>query len=80
MKLFRIFDIKAEAFMPVFNSESTGSALRTFGEMANDKDHIVGRHPEDYVLYELGCTETDQPEISVINAKSLTTAADLVDA
>lgn len=79
MKLFRIFDIKAEAYMPPFNSESTGAALRTFGELANNPEHIIGRHPEDFILFEVGFHEIDTPEITASNPKSLTNALDLVD-
>lgn len=79
MKIFRIHDIKADAYLPVFPAESTGSAIRTFSELANGTD-IVGRHPEDFVLYEVGFYEVTSPEITPINPKSLTTASDLVDA
>ena len=29
-------------------------AVRTFADMANDSNHNIGKHPEDYTLYHIG--------------------------
>lgn len=54
IKMFTVYDIKAQAYLPPFYMQSTGQAMRVFEDTANDKDHQFGKHPEDYVLYEVG--------------------------
>lgn len=53
-KVFSIYDAKAEAHMPPFFFAATGLAIRAFADMANDPSHTVGKHPEDYSLFEIG--------------------------
>lgn len=49
-----IRDVKTAAYMvPVFFL-STGQALRWFGDLVNDRQTDVGKHPEDYALWSLG--------------------------
>ncbi len=56
MKLlaFSVYDEKAEAFMQPFFTATTGIATRNFGEWARNKDSMIGRHPEDFKLYNIG--------------------------
>lgn len=56
MKLYilAIRDIKANVYMTPFFGHTVGAAVREFGDLANDKNHPIGKHPEDYELYELG--------------------------
>ena len=58
LKVFAIYDAKAESYLPPFHMTATGLALRAFQDMACDKSHQIGQHPEDYTLFELG--EFDQ--------------------
>ena len=53
-KVFAVRDSKAQAFLQPFYSVSVGSAVRAFGDAANEKNSMVSKHPEDYLLYELG--------------------------
>lgn len=54
LKLFAIYDTKAEAYMTPFYLATKGMALRVFADCCNDPDHNFGKNPEDYVLFELG--------------------------
>lgn len=54
MKIFSIYDTKSEVFSQPFYTITSGSAIRSFTEIANDKEHQIGKHPEDFVLYEIG--------------------------
>lgn len=65
-KLFTVYDKKAEAYLPPFNMQSTGQAMRTFEDTVNDEDHAFNKHPEDYALFELG-TFDDQRAIFKIH-------------
>lgn len=54
IKIYAIYDMKAQFYKPPFYQRSKGEALRTFTQLANDKQTLVGMHPEDFALYELG--------------------------
>lgn len=52
--MFGIYDIKAGMYNQPFSMPSRGQALRAFGDLANESETAVGKHPEDYRLMELG--------------------------
>lgn len=54
LKIFSVYDSKAEAFMPPFHSQSTGQAVRSFGDTANDPQSQLCKHAGDFTLFELG--------------------------
>lgn len=68
-KLFSIYDSKAEAHLPPFSFAATGMAVRAFADMANDPQHQVGRHPEDYTLFELGTFDDEHALVEMYPAK-----------
>lgn len=53
LKIYAIYDSKVEAFMQPFFMQSKGAAIRAFTDLANDPSTTVGKHPEDYTLFEL---------------------------
>ena len=54
MKICSVYDAKVGAYAQPMFCQSAGQALRTFQDIANDKEHPIGQHPEDYTLFELG--------------------------
>lgn len=54
MKIFTIYDSKAEAFISPFYERSTGLAIRAFEDACNTPEHQFNKYPEDYTLFELG--------------------------
>lgn len=54
LKSFALFDLKSGAFSTPFFFPATGLAVRAIQDLANDRTTTVGRHPEDFALYELG--------------------------
>lgn len=54
LRLFTIRDGATEAFMRPFAAQAPGAAIREFQDLANDQDHPIGQHPEDYTLFEIG--------------------------
>lgn len=54
MNMYSIFDVKTDTFGVPFFAPSHGSALRSFQDLANDKNTTVGRHPEDFKLVCVG--------------------------
>lgn len=58
MKLCSIYDSKAGAWLNPMSFQSTGQAIRSFGDAVNDGKSEFWKHPEDYTLFVVG--EFDQ--------------------
>lgn len=54
LKVFSIYDIKAETYSPPFFLQTVGLAIRTFTDVANDRESRVHKYPEDFTLFEIG--------------------------
>lgn len=51
LKMFSIYDAKAEAYMRPFFAPTNAAAIRSITDAANDNTHPIGQHPEDYSLF-----------------------------
>lgn len=79
LKAFSVRDSKSESFLPPFFANSVGSAVRSFGDAANEKSSMLYKHPGDYQLYELGYfDDNDGVLTALIPMKLLGCAADFV--
>lgn len=54
LKVFALLDMKAGFFQVPFFMPSVGQAVRAVSDMAADQQTIIGRHPGDFELYQLG--------------------------
>lgn len=78
--VFSIRDLKAEAFGPVFMQNTVGLASRMFGEMANSRDHSVGRHPDDFKLYQVGTFDDESGKLESLEpVRYVSTGSDYVE-
>ena len=69
MKMFTVYDSKAEAYMLPFFAKSTGEALRSFSDTCQDKNHIFAKHPEDFTLFELGTWDEQNSDFVIYESK-----------
>ncbi len=53
-KIFTVFDVKAQAYLPPWCMPERGMAVRVFSDCVNSDEHQFGKHPGDYTLFELG--------------------------
>lgn len=53
MKIFSVFDSKAEAYMMPFFQQSRGQAIRMFTDTVNDKESLLNKHAADFTLFEI---------------------------
>lgn len=62
IKIYSIYDSKAQAFNSPFYARSKGEAIRNFQHMANEDkpDNMVWHYPEDYSLFELGDFDSEK--------------------
>jgi len=54
LKMFSVYDSKAEAYMQPFFLNSRGLAIRSFTDLANDPKTSVYQYAADFTLFELG--------------------------
>lgn len=52
--IYSTFDMKAKLWSRPQPAGNVGQMLRSWEDLANDKTHPVGQHPEDYALYQIG--------------------------
>lgn len=52
-KVFSVFDTKAGAYGQPWFMDTTGMAIRSFIDAANDEKSQLHRHADDFVLFEL---------------------------
>ena len=83
--VYSIYDSASGIYMRPFVAATDQMASRSFTDIANDANHEIGRHPEDYTLFRLGLfddnTGTIEPEAptKVINALEAIAASQKVD-
>jgi hypothetical protein len=54
LKAYAVHDGKGKYFGLPFFMQNAGMATRAFSDLVNDPQSSINRHPEDYVLYEIG--------------------------
>ena len=78
MKMFSVYDIKAEAFMVPWFMPAQGQAVRAFADLVEDKNSMVGKHPGDYRLTLLGEFDDSSGEFIPSGVVSLGFGSDYV--
>jgi hypothetical protein len=74
VKMFTVFDSKAEAYLPPFFLNSTGLACRSFTETSNDPNSSICKYAADYTLFEIGTFDDQKGAITQIEPHNLGTA------
>jgi len=54
-----IRDSAVNVFMQPFFTPAVGGAIRAFSDEVNRKDSEMHKHPDDYVLFELGAFDNE---------------------
>lgn len=80
LKIFIVNDAKAQCYGMPMVLKSSGEAVRSFTDVANDKGSTIGKHPEDFSLFEIGEYDERSGQISTYPAQiSLGKAIDFVN-
>jgi len=53
MEVFSVYDSKTEAYLQPFFAVNRMVAIRMFSDLANDSDHMFGKHPHDFALFKV---------------------------
>ncbi len=80
MLIFSIYDEASGLYSRPFFDTAPSVAIRSFGDIANGKDHPISDHPEDYTLYQIGSFQDGLGVIVPENKALLATALELVSA
>jgi len=51
MKMFTVFDIKADIYQTPFYALTDHAAVRTFADAVNAPESPFNKHPEDYCIF-----------------------------
>lgn len=65
LRIFSMYDEKAEAFIRPFFMPNLALARRAIVKTGEDPDHAFAHHPNDYILYELGTWEEEHAEFNL---------------
>lgn len=70
LRLYTVYDSKAELYMPPFCQKTKGEALRGFADaIQGGGDNNLAKHPEDFTLFEVGLFEDSDGTIQMHDAK-----------
>lgn len=69
IKMFVVYDSKAEAYDKPFCLRSKGEALRGWQDVVNDGQSAISAHPGDFTLFEIGEFDLMCGELKVHEAK-----------
>lgn len=62
-KLFAIYDVKADSYASPFTMPTNGMAIRGFVDLAKDPQTMIGKHPEDYKLVQIGSFDDESGRV-----------------
>lgn len=78
INLYSIRDQATNAFMAPFAAHTNGHATRMFSDLANERDHAINKHPNDYELYNVGSIDDHTGKLEPSEPMQIARAADLI--
>lgn len=67
LKLFAIYDVKAEAYLQPFFMRSVGEAERAISSLVADSNHNFSKYASDFTLFELGSWNDQNAQFDLLN-------------
>lgn len=80
VSLYAIFDRASGIYDGPFPGQSDGQVVRGFTDMANNPEHNIGKHPEDYTLFKVGTWNDGTGEVEDIVSEKLINGGEAVAA
>lgn len=59
LNVYAIFDSASGIYDRPWCAHSDQAAIRSFTDVAQDAEHPIGKHPEDFTLFRIGTWEDD---------------------
>jgi hypothetical protein len=79
LKMYAIFDVKAELFHAPHFIKSDGVAIRSFSTACEDEKTDFWKYPEDFSLYCIGKFNTETGELFPAVPRQIANASEFVD-
>lgn len=80
LKMFTVYDSKAEAYLQPFYAQATGAGVRIFAQASSDEAHQFNTHAADYTLFEIGTFDEHTGQLEPLKTQlNLGTALQLQD-
>jgi hypothetical protein len=76
LKIFTIYDNKANHYSQPFFAKTKAEAIRSFTDLVNDSRSTINKHSSDFVLFEIGEFEELTAEIQASQKINLGVAAE----
>lgn len=80
MNVYSIHDRAAGVYTRPFFMQADAAALRSFQDLAADKEHEISRHPGDYTLFRVGLWNDNTAEIMPQTPEKLANALEIISA
>jgi hypothetical protein len=64
MKIYAVYDSKADLYQSVMVQKNKGSAIRGFAHAVNQEGTYLNQNPEDFTLFELAEWDEDNGKIT----------------
>jgi len=78
LNIYSIFDTASGLYSRPFFTQSDAEAMRSFSDIAEDAEHPIGKHPEDYSLFRIGVFDDTNGHFVDENNECLVTALETV--
>lgn len=78
MKIFTLYDKKAEAYFTPFFSKNENTAIRQLAYTANQEGQELHVHAEDYHLFEIGEYDEQTGKIKPVNPAHICCVLELI--
>ena len=76
--MYAIFDSCSKVYDRPWVARSDGEAMRSFGDIASDFSHPIGKHPEHFSCFRVGLFDDNTGEIVPENPCCIARAHELV--
>ena len=76
--MYAIYDSCSKVYDRPWVARSDGEAMRSFGDIANDVSHPIGKHPEHFSCFCVGMFDDNTGEITPENPRCIGRAHELV--
>ncbi len=77
MHVYSFFDTASGAYMRPFVAQADGEATRVFDDLVADREHPMGKHPEDYSIFRVGSFNDQNGALTVEPPECLVTGMEL---
>ncbi len=78
--VFTVHDSCSGVYDRPFVGRSEADAIRSFGDIAMDAEHPIGKHPEHFSLYRLGTYDDNSGKLVPCDSVHVVSAVDLIAA